>query len=169
MRDTHTTMRAEMNNKTVAVIVALAIVLAFAAGFGTSTTFPKSSSSITTTSSTISTISTVCTIPVEGNLILQVLNSTSGKPIGSVPVHVEYLAPDCSPNPHTIEDLGLMSTDTNGTLTIGGLGEYYFNVSYFGSYSVEAGVEPVRATCVTLSTPSTEVHIAYSQSFQSSC
>jgi len=62
-----------------------------------------------------------------------------------------------------------MYTNVNGTLTTGGLGEFYLTINYSGNYYVEASIGPVRATCVTLSIPTGETHIVYSQSFETHC
>jgi len=147
-----------------AVVIVIAIGLAFAAGFTTATfnsrigpTAPSSSS----TSST-SAVSTLCTIPDEGGLVLRILNSSTGQPISSVPVQVQNLYPECPPNPHTTENLGVMTTDANGTIITGGLGEFYFGVNDSGYYSVDAGIKLGGTTCVTLEIPSGEVHIWYS-------
>ena len=149
-----------------AVIVVVTAVLAFTAGFTGGTFNTRLGSSVSPTSST-STANTLCTIPDSGTLTLRILNSTTGRPIGSVPVQVQNLYPECLPNPHTTQDLGTMTTDANGTIMVDGLGEFYFSVNYSGYYSVDAGIGPEETTCVTLSITSGEVHIWYSGILQS--
>lgn len=107
--------------------------------------------------------STTCIIPVEGEIMFKVLNSTTDKPIASVPVQVERLYPECSPNPHTTENLGTLTTNVNGTIIVGGLGEYYFHVNYHGTYSVNASIGPVATTCVVLRIPSGNYTVANSR------
>ena len=114
-------------------------------------------------------VSTICTINVEGDLVFKVVNSSTGLPISDVPVQVQNLYPLCPPNAHTTSNLGTLKTDANGTLVVGGLGEFYLHVNYGGEFSVNASVGPVRATCVTLEIPSGAVNTTYSQSFASSC
>jgi hypothetical protein len=160
--------------------VTLVVALAIAAGFG-SATYSHQNTTITTTKTltsiysgsvssvqTVQANSSVCTIPVEGNLIMKVLNSSSGKPIESVPVQVENLPP--SGCPRVKENLGTMITNDMGIITASGLGEFYFSITYFGNhYSVNASVLPVKATCITLGIPSGGLNISYSQPFQTSC
>lgn len=154
-----------MRNGAVAAAVVAVAIVAFAAGFEASSVIPRTGGTVSSTS----TVSTLCTIPAEGSLILTILNSSTGKPLPSVPVQLQNLPPACAPNPHTTETLGTMTTGSNGTITTGGLGEFYLMVDYSGSYLVEANIGPVKTTCVTLSIPSGEVHIQYSAPFASSC
>ena len=100
-----------MKNETVAVIMAAVIVLAFVAGLGSSTLLLRGSNTSATTTS--SSISTVCVINAEGEVDLQVLNSTTGEPIGSAPVQAQFLAPECPPNAHTTATLNTTMTAMN--------------------------------------------------------
>ena len=110
-----------------------------------------------------------CTYSAEGSLILTVGNGSSGKPIGSVPVQVAYLATVCSSTVQT--SLGTVRTNDSGIVTFCcELGRYYFNVSYFGNhYSFIATVEAQRTTCVTLRIPSGDLTVLHSATFTNSC
>jgi len=148
-----------MRNETVAVIMVAVIVLAFLAGLGSSTILLKGSSASEATSS--STILTMCTIPDSGEVIMQVLNSTDGKPIASAPIQVEFLEPVCPPNPHTVTTLSPFMTNGTGYVAVGGeVGDYTFGVSGYG-YSASATVGPGQIACITLGIPSGETHVTY--------
>ena len=124
----------------------------------------------TSSATTSSGLSTSCMIPDEGDLVMKVVNSSTGTPIGAVPVQVENLYPECPPNPHTIQDIGTMDTNGSGILLLGGLGEDYLNVTYGRqSYSVNASIGPESTTCVTLGIPSGDLSVSYSRPFQTSC
>src|SRR6266849_4504089 len=114
-------------------------------------------------------VSRACTYTAEGNLVLTVANGSSGKPIGSVPVQVAYLATVCSSTVQT--SLGTVRTNDSGIVTFCcELGQYYFNVSYFGNhYSFIATVEAQRTTCVTLRIPSGDLTVLHSATFTNSC
>jgi len=163
-----------MRNEVLGSVMAAVITIAFVAGIATGTFLKNNTVTIftTQTTSTVTTNSnsTTCVILAEGNLILTVLNSSSGKPISSVPVTIAHLAPYCPPNPHTTSSLGTMNTNGSGIITCcSDVGEYYLKVNYLGSYSVNASIGPEKATCITLRIPSGELSITYSQSFQTSC
>jgi hypothetical protein len=148
-----------MKNETLAVIMATVIVLAFLAGLGSSTILLKGSGASQATSS--STILTTCTIPDSGEVIMQVLNSTDGRPIASAPVQVEFLEPVCPPNPHTMTTLSPMMTNGTGYVAIGGeVGDYTLSVSDYG-YSASASVGPGQIACITLGIPGGETHVTY--------
>jgi len=148
-----------MRNQTVAVIIVAVIVLAFLAGLGSSTVLLKGGSASGTTSS--STILTTCTIPDSGEVIMQVLNSTDGRPIASAPVQVEFLEPVCPPNPHTMTTLSPTTTNGTGYVAIGGeVGDYTLSISGYG-YSASAAVGPGQIACITLGIPSGETHVTY--------
>ena len=137
----------------------IAIVLAFLAGLGSSTVFLRGGSTSGATSS--STVLTLCTIPDSGEVIMQVLNSTDGRPVVSALVQVEFLEPVCPPNPHTITTLSPTMTNGTGYVTIGGeVGEYTLSVGGY-AYSVSAAVGPGQIACVTLGIPSGETHVTY--------
>lgn len=149
----------DMRNQTVAVVVVIVMVLAFLAGLGSSTVLLRGSGTSGTTSS--STILTMCTIPDSGEVIMQVLNSTDGRPIASAPVQVEFLEPVCPPNPHTMTTLSPMMTNGTGFVVTGGeVGDYTLSVSGY-AYSASATVGPGQIACVTLGIPSGETHITY--------
>src|SRR2546426_8240307 len=115
-------------------------------------------------------VSRACTYSAEGSLILTVDNGSSGKPIGSVPVQVAYVATICSSTVQT--SLGrTVRTNGSGIVTFCcELGQYYFNVSYFGNhYSFIATVEAQRTTCVTLRIPSGDLTVLHSATFTNSC
>ncbi len=164
-----------MKNAVLGAVMLAVIAFAFVTGFVAGTFSPKNNTVTIFTSQTASTVttnsvSTSCVILAEGNLILTVLNSSSGKPIGSVPITIAHLAPDCPPNPHTTSSLGTMNTNGSGIITICcDVGEYYLKVNYLGGYSVNASIGPERATCITLRLPSGELSIIYSQTFQTNC
>ena len=114
-------------------------------------------------------VSRACTYSAEGSLILTVDNGSSGKPIGSVPVQVAYVATICSSTVQT--SLGTVRTNGSGIVIFCcELGQYYFNVSYFGNhYSFIATVEAQRTTCVTLRIPSGDLTVFHSATFTNSC
>ena len=148
-----------MKNETVAIIMVIGIVLAFLAGLGSSTVVLRGGSTSGATSS--STISTLCTIPDDGEVIMQVLNSTDGKPVASAPVQVEFLEPVCPPNPHTFATLSPQMTNGTGYVSVGGeVGDYTLSVGVYG-YSASASVGPGQVACITLGIPSGETHVTY--------
>ena len=149
-----------MKSEIVALVLVIGLVLAFLAGLGSSTILLRNNNTSGTTS--IATISTVCTIPDSGEVIMQLLNSTSGRPIASAPVQVEFLEPLCPPNPHTVITLSPMMTNSTGYVAVGGeVGDYTFRVSSY-EYSASATVGPGQIACITLGIPSGETHVTYS-------
>ncbi|HZY95114.1 MAG TPA: hypothetical protein VFE98_09730 [Candidatus Bathyarchaeia archaeon] len=145
----------------------IVMVLAFVASLGFSALLQRSSNPGTTTTSSVS---TVCTIMAEGEIIMQVLNSESGKPIGGVLVRSQFLPPECPPNPHNTVTLNTTMTNGAGFVILGGeVGEYYLSVDGNGYPGVTLSILPERATCVTLNIPSGETRITYSATFQFSC
>jgi hypothetical protein len=114
---------------------------------------------------------TTCVIIPEGNLILTIENSSNQKPISSLPIHITFLAPRCSPNPYTTSSLATMATNGSGVLTICcNVGEYYFSVTLSGAtYNTNASIGAEKATCVIWDIPSGKVSITFSQTFQTSC
>ncbi len=114
-------------------------------------------------------VSRACTYSAEGGLILTVDNGSNGKPIGSVPVQVAYVATICSSTVQT--SLGTVRTNGSGIVTFCcELGQYYFNVSYFGNhYSFIATIEAQRTTCVTLRIPSGDLTVFHLATFTNSC
>jgi hypothetical protein len=142
----------------VAAIMVVVGAMAFLAGLGSSSTLPRVSSSTT--------ISSTCTIYDEGWVIIQVLNSTNGRPIGSESVKAQFLAAECPPNPHTTFTLGPEMTNSTGYVTFGGeVGQYYIGTG--SSYPVVVSTFPGTFTCVTFSVPSGETLITYTR--QSAC
>jgi hypothetical protein len=157
-----------MKNETLAVVFVVVLVLAFLAGLDSSTVLLKrnSVSGFTTSSTT----STICSIPDEGQVLLQVLNGTSGKPIASAPVYAQFVSQGCSPNAYTAVDLNTTLTNATGFATFSGeVGEYHLNLQTFGNYFVDVSTNPGEITCVTLSIPSGETYIGYSGFLESSC
>ena len=114
--------------------------------------------------------STTCTILVEGQVLLQVMNSTSGKPIARAPVYAQFVSQGCSPNTYTAVDLNTALTNATGFVTFSGeVGEYHLNLHTFGNYFVDVSTNPSETACVTLNIPSGETRIAYSGFLESSC
>ena len=154
-----------MRNETVAVIMVIVMVLAFLVGLGSSTILVKNGSASGTTST-----STSCMIPDEGQVLLQVTNSTSGKPIARAPVYAQFVSQGCSPNTFTTVNLNTTLTNATGFVTFSGeVGEYHLNLHTFGNYFVDVLTNPGETACVTLGIPSGETSIAYSGFPESSC
>ena len=157
-----------MKNETAAVVMGIVIVLAFLAGLGLSTVLLRSTGTAETTNSTA--LSTSCEFTAEGWVLLQVLNSTSGKPIVSAPIQGYSVVPPCPPYPQTTVALNTTYTNATGFATFGGtLDEYRLYLHSFGNYFVDVPIQPERTTCVTLSIPSGQTEIKYSETFQFSC
>ena len=158
-----------MKNGAVAALLVVAILAGAAVGHfvGVSTSETQSGESTTTTSTTTS---TQCQVSAEGAVLLQVVNSTSGKPIPSVPVQAQVTPFYCNSTPPTT--ISLNTTLTNGTGFAGfgdELGEYHLTLYSLGNYFVYASTLPEQTTCVTLSIPSGETVIKYSGTFQLTC
>jgi hypothetical protein len=173
----------DMRNQTVAIVVVIVMVSAFLAGLGSSTLLSKSgvttigtttvgtTTTVTTIIGTTSapTILTICTIPADGELVMRVLNSTSGEPIVSAPVQAQFSTPGCTSGSHTTVTLNTPSTNSTGYVEFGGeVGEYFLSVDNY-VYSVVVSTLPGRITCVTLGIPSGETHVTYSGFLESSC
>ena len=147
-----------MKRGTIVATMIIVLVLAFLAGLSSSTVLLKSSS-----------ISTMCTIPDEGAVVLQVLNSTTGKPIAFAPVFAQFVSEACSQNSYTAFDLNTTMTNATGYAVFAGeLGEYHLNLHTLGNYFVDVS-NPGETACVTLSIPSGETQITYSGYLESSC
>ncbi len=131
------------------------VVTAFLAGLGASTLILRGNG----TSATNSTgDGTLCTVAAEGQLILQVLNSTNGKPVAFAPIYGQFVS-GCS---YTPINLNGTTTNATGFVKFGGeVGEYHLNLHTLGNYFVDASTNPGETTCVTLSIPSRETHITY--------
>jgi hypothetical protein len=154
-----------MRNETVAVIMVIVIVSAFLAGLGSSAILSKNGSATGTT-----TTSTTCVIPDEGQVLLQVMNSTSGRPIADAPVYAQFLSQGCSPNTYTVVDLSTTLTNATGFVTFSGeVGEFHLNLHTFGNYFVDVSTNPGETACVTLGIPNGTTNIAYSGFLESSC
>lgn len=148
----------------VAALLVVAILAGAGAGYLVGVGVSGESTSTTSTGT-----STTCIIEAEGEVLLQVLNDTSGKPIASIPVQAQFQAPPCPPNPHTTTTLNETFTNSTGFVTFGGeVGEYHLRINNY-AYSVVVSTLPERTTCVTFSIPSGETIIKYSQTFQFSC
>jgi len=155
-----------MKQGTVAVIMAVVIVLAFVAGLGSSPFLLRGGKASMASGSSAS---TTCVISAEGEVVLQVLNSTSGRPVASASVQAQFLALACPPNPHTTTTLNATVTNSTGFVVFGGVvGQYSLSVDGY-AYPLVVSALPERTTCVTLSLPSGETHIAYSATFQFRC
>jgi len=150
-------------------VIALLLVLVIAsagAGYYVGSSRQTTTATLTETipmnsTASSSTISTTCTIPDDGEVIMQVLNSTNGKPIASAPVQIDFLEPVCPPNPHTITALSPTMTNGTGFVAIGGeVGDYTLSVGDYG-YTTSATVGPGQVACITLGIPSGETHITY--------
>jgi len=103
--------------------------------------------------------STACLAKGDGVLILRVLNSSSGKPISSVPVQISHLVfIHCGPFGQSTTNLPARSTNGSGLVTLSSeTGAYNLQVEYLGTYRLSASIEPAKATCVTLEIPSGKV------------
>jgi hypothetical protein len=156
-----------MRNETIAIIMVVTIVLAFLAGLGSSVVLLRSSSASQMTTS--STTSTQCSTAAAGQVQLRVVNSTNGKPIASAQVYGEVDFPDCS-NSYTTVNLETTYTNATGFAFFGSeIGTYYLTVQAHGNYFVDVTAGPEQTTCVTLSIPSGEFTVRYSQTFQFTC
>lgn len=143
-----------MRNAAIASLLVVAILVGAGAGYFIGVDSVSSSTSQTS-------VATTCTIPDEGEVMMQVLNSTNGDPIGSAQVQAQFLAPECQPNPHTITTLSPMTTNSSGYVTLGGeVGEYILGVVGSG-YSVGVAVGPGQIACLTIGIPSGETHVTY--------
>ncbi len=144
-----------MRNEVIAITMVFVVVLAFLAGLVSSTLLLQRNGTSTTSSSSVPTL---CTVAAEGQLILQVLNSTNGKPVAFAPVYGQFIS-GCSYIPINLNGT---STNATGFVTFGGeVGEYHLNLHTLGNYFVYASTNPGETTCVTLSIPSRETHITY--------
>jgi len=150
-----------MRNETVAVVLVVVIVLAFLAGLGSSTVLLGGTSNSTT--------STQCSTIATSQVRLQVVNSTSGKPVASASVYGEVDYGDCSGS-YTSITLDTALTNATGFAFFGPeIGTYHLTVQAHGNYFVDASTRPFVVTCVTLSVPSGETTIKYSQEFLFTC
>ncbi len=145
-------------------IIAGTVFVAFGTSGSTKTvevTIPQT----TSTSTSSSTGSTICTIPDSGELLITAMNSSSGTPIGSVPVQVENYYPNCFTYNSTT-----MNTNASGMISIGGIGYYNLTVSYNGVNTfINTYIGPGTLTCVTLELPSGSFDVSHSQGGESNC
>ncbi len=150
------TPRSPGSYRRVAIAV---VVVAVLIGSGIDLTIART---VTSSSST----STFCTIPDDGELLMNVLNSTSGEPAGSLPVEVENYYPNCiSPSFRTA------STNSSGMLLISGISDdYILTVSYHSlNFTASTYIGPGTLTCVTFAVPSGDLEISHSQGGESNC
>ena len=132
-------------------------------------------SCVTTLTSTSSTFTATCVQLESEPLFLIVKNSSTGSPIGSVPVQVKESTPTdlCSPTSgNTTKSLGVLSTDLNGTIQVCCTGSTFsFNATYLGqSYQVTSTAEGAESVqCVTLYIPSGTTTTTFSPTFQDHC
>jgi hypothetical protein len=115
-------------------------------------------------------------VQLESNsLILTIRNSSNGSPISSVPVHVTESTPTdpcSSTSANSTKDLGILSTDVNGTIEVCCTGStFFFNATYLGQnyrvVSTAEGAEGVQ--CVTLYVPSGITNTTFGPQFQNHC
>jgi len=158
-----------MRNESVVALVVVAILAGAVAGYVVGANVSESETSKSTSTTSTST-QTTCIIPAEGEVLLQVLNSTSGKPILSVPVQGQLTPIPCGSNSQTTIPLNTTLTNGTGYAEFGPeLGEYHLTLHALGNYFVDASTLPERTTCVTLGIPSGETVIEYSATFQFGC
>ena len=126
------------------------------------------------TQQTTSTTSTCIQLESEP-LFLIVKNSSSGSPIGSVPVQVTESTPNdlcSSTSGNSTKDLGILSTDINGTIEVCCTGSTFsFDVTYLGgNYQVTSTAEGAESVqCVTLYIPSGVTNTTFGPQFQDHC
>lgn len=144
------------------------VVLAFLAGLGSSTVLLRGSSASGSTSNP--SVSTQCTVAAEGEVLLQILNSTSGEPIPNAPVQAQVTPFYCNSTPPTTISLNTTLTNSTGYAEFGSeLGEYHLTLYSYGNYFADASTLPEKTTCVTLGIPSGDTSITYSGFLESSC
>ena len=184
-----------MRNEVVAAFVILLVIASAGVGYFIGSSSQRVTASVSTTTLTATTLpasscgpfgcdistttfksgqttntSTTCVILAEGEVLLQVLNSTTGRPISSVPVQGQLTPVPCGSNPQTIIPLNTVLTNGTGYAVFGPeLGEYHLTLYTLGNYFVDVSTLPEKTTCVTLSIPSGETVIKYSATFQFSC
>jgi 5-hydroxyisourate hydrolase-like protein (transthyretin family) len=172
-----------MRNEVVVTLLVVALLAGAGAGYlvgmdesgnqtskGATTITNTSTTTITTITNTSTSTSTECTVNAEGQVLLHVLNSTSGKPIPDAPVQAQVTPFYCNSTPPTTISLNTTMTNGTGYAEFGAdLGIYHLTLTTYGNYFVYASTLPEQTTCVTLSIPSGETIIKYSGSFQFSC
>jgi hypothetical protein len=108
-------------------------------------------------------------------LYLVIKNSSTAKPMGSVPVQVEKATPTnwCPNQTQTaLTNLGTMETNANGSIEVCCTGStFYFGIQYKGAnHQLNATAEGAEsAECVTFYMPSTISTITYTQLFHYQC
>ena len=158
-----------MREGAIAALLVLAMLAGAGAGYLVGASVPGSQSGKNMPTTSMSTSAT-CTIPDEGQVLLQVMNGTSGKPIGSAPVMGQLLLLGCSPNTYTAADLDTAMTNATGFVSFEGeLGEYHLYFPTLGNYFVDVSMNPGETACVTLTIPNGETDITYSGHPGSSC
>ena len=158
-----------MKNEVIASLLVLTVLAGAGMGYLMGTDLSASHNG-GTTGPTSPNVSVTCTVPDEGELLLQVMNSTSGEPIASAPVQGQLVLPACSPSTYTAVELNTALTNATGFVVFGGeLGEYHLYFPSFGNYFVDVSMNPGQTACVTLSIPSGETNITYSGMPGSSC
>jgi hypothetical protein len=168
------------------LIAAIIIVVVVVAGIGylayvsapqpapVSSTFAPSASSGSSTANVSSTASSLCVQLESEPLFLIVRNSSTGSPISSVPVQVEKSTPVnlCAPTTTSTSDLGIVRTDTNGTIEVCCTGStFFFNAAYAGrSYQLNSTAEGAESVqCVTLYIPSGLTNTTFGPQFENHC
>jgi hypothetical protein len=108
-------------------------------------------------------------------LFLIIRNSSTGSPIGSVPVRVTESTPNdlcSSTSGNSTKDLGIINTDINGTIDVCCTGStFFFDVTYLGgNYQVTSTAEGAESVqCVTLYIPSGITNTMFGPQFQGHC
>ena len=161
-----------MRNGVVAALLVVAVLAGAGVGYlvGMNESGNQTSKGATTTSNTSTSTSTECTVNAEGQVLLLVLNSTSGKSIPDAPVQAQVTPFYCNSTPPSAISLNTTMTNSTGYAEFGAdLGVYHLTLNTYGNYFVFVSTLPEQTTCVTLSIPSGETTIKYSGSFQFSC
>ena len=146
----------------IAIIVAAVIVAAtifVAMGDAITVTKTVSEPTISSSSGTGG-----CTFTAEGFLLMRVVNSTNGQPVGSLGVQVQALQPACASSPAVRETLGTIDANASGFLSVSGPYDWAYFAASVGprSYSVNASMSAGALTCVTLTLPSGNLDITQS-------
>jgi len=158
-----------MRNGVIASVIVAVLLVGAGAGFlaGSSVAGNRAGKSSSTTSANSS---ITCSVPDEGQVLLHIMNSTSGKPVASAPVQGKLLLEACTPNAYTEVDLNPVLTNATGFVTFSGeLGEYWLHFPTFGNHFVGVSMNPAETAFVTLYVPGGETNITYSGFLGSSC
>jgi hypothetical protein len=136
---------------------------------------PAQSCSQTQQTTSTSPTSPACIQTESEPLFLIIRNTSTGSPIGSVPVQVTESTPNdlCSPTSgNSTKDLSILSTDINGTIEVCCTGStFFFGVTYLGGdYQITSTAEGAESVqCVTLYIPSGVTNTTFAPQFQDHC